>query len=265
MQYFITGADGVIGSHVVRQLAARDGAVVTVLEGDIRDRTSVHAQLAAARPDVVIHLAALVPVKEVAADPAAAYAVNVGGTLHLMEGLAGLGSRPRVFYASTSHVYAPQDEPLREDAPIGPRNLYATTKHLGECIVTGLGEALEAPTCIGRMFSFYDEAQAPAYLYPAIRKRLATEDLGAPFELFGAHAVRDLSPAADMAAYVVALVDRQAEGIVNLGSGEGIRIMDFVQAQTETPLDIVPRGSAETLVADTTRLRSLLGDEEAAG
>ena len=76
--------------------------------------------------DFVFHLAAIVPIEEVNKNPFVAFSVNVGGTLNL---LASLKPQSQIFiFASTSHVYAPQNTPIKEDDTLSPISIYGETK-----------------------------------------------------------------------------------------------------------------------------------------
>ena len=115
--------------------------------------------------------------------------------------------------------------------------------------------------CIGRIFSFYHPTQSGSFLYPSLQRRFASEDLAQPFRLFGAEDVRDLSLADDLVTHVRALMGKRATGLVNIGSGRGTKIGDFVQSLAPRRLEIInaSEGSPTSLVADTARLRQLLG------
>jgi len=117
------------------------------------------------------------------------------------------------------------------------------------------------PYCIGRIFSFYHPIQTGSFLYPSLQRRFAAEDLSQPFRLFGADDVRDLSLADDLVAHIRSLLAKQATGLVNIGSGRGTKISDFVQSLAPRRLEIVnaSEGNPTSLVADTARLRQLLG------
>jgi nucleoside-diphosphate-sugar epimerase len=175
--------------------------------------------------------------------------------------LAACERKPWLFYASSSHVYRPQPEPLREDAPVSPINPYGLSKRMGEQVVETSAGPAGLPWCVGRIFSFYHPEQTGSFLFPTLQRRFATEDLAKDFPLHGVDDVRDLSLADDLVAAIADLTERQAAGIINIGSGRGTRIADFVQSHAPQALKIVPAstGTPTSLVADTAKLRQILG------
>jgi nucleoside-diphosphate-sugar epimerase len=233
-----------LGRIAIKQLLAR-GHEVSSYAGDVCDLAALQAWAGEARADAVLHFAAVVPTQTVQADPA----------------LAAGERKPWLFYASSSHVYRPQPEPLREDAPVSPINPYGLSKRMGEQVVETSAGPAGLPWCVGRIFSFYHPEQAGSFLYPTLQRRFATEDLAQPFPLHGVDDVRDLSLADDLVAAIADLTERQAAGIINIGSGRGTRIADFVQSHAPQALKIVPAstGTPTSLVADTAKLRQILG------
>ena len=259
MRIGITGGRGTLGRILRGQLAAA-GLEGDAFAGDVCRMEELAAWLDAGRFDAVLHFAAVVPTQAVQANPARAFQVNVGGTANLVAALAALPHKPWLFYASTSHVYRPSSAPLREDARVAPVSLYGLSKRMGEQVVEASAPAAGIEWCVGRLFSFYHESQTGTFLNPTLRQRFATEDLAQPFALFGADDVRDLSPAEDLVAHILALARRRATGLVNIGSGQGTRIEDFVRSLAPRPLTIVKASAAPatSLVADVTRLRQIL-------
>ncbi len=260
MHIGITGGRGTLGKILQAQLSAA-GRTHSSFPGDVCRPEELRAWLRAGEFDAIVHFAALVPTQSVQANPARAFQVNVGGTANLVAELGALERKPWLFYASSSHVYRPQSAPIDEAAPVSPINPYGLSKRLGEQVVEASAAAAGVPACIGRIFSFYHPSQTGTFLYPALQRRFATEDLSQPFRLFGAEDVRDLSLADDLVAKVVALMAKRATGLVNIGSGRGTQISDFVQSLAPRRLQIVnaSEGPATSLVADTARLRQLLG------
>ena len=153
--YFITGAQGCIGSWIVKALVERgDTAVVfdrsddsrrlsAIIEdkdlqsvrfilGDITDEGVVLSALESSRAEHVIHLAGLqVPTCKV--DPVAGAMVNVLGTLNLFEAVKTLGIKG-VVYASSAAVYGMNDDdvPMDESAVCEPSTHYGVFKRANE-------------------------------------------------------------------------------------------------------------------------------------
>jgi len=260
MRIGLTGGRGILGRIAIKQLLSR-GHEVSSFAGDVCDLPALQAWAVEAQAEAVLHFAAVVPTQTVQADPARAFRVNVGGTANLVSALAASGRKPWLFYASSSHVYRPQPEPLREDAPVSPINPYGLSKRMGEQVVETSAGPAGLTWCVGRIFSFYHPEQTGTFLFPTLQRRFATEDLAKDFPLHGVDDVRDLSLADDLVAAIADLTERQAAGIINIGSGRGTRIADFVQSHAPKSLKIVPAstGTPTSLVADTAKLRQILG------
>lgn len=153
--YFITGAQGCIGSWIVKALAERgDNPVVfdqskdtrrltaimdeetlhgvRVVTGDITDKSTVLDALENSDANAVIHLAGLqVPTCKV--DPIAGALVNVVGTLNVFEAARTVGLRG-VVYASSAAVYGMSEDetPLDETAECEPGTHYGVFKRANE-------------------------------------------------------------------------------------------------------------------------------------
>lgn len=263
MRVFVTGLGGTVGRNVARAVAQlAPGTDLVGNRADLTDARAIREEVAEAGPiDRVIHLAAVVPVADVLADPARAFAVNVGGTINL---LWALSDQPAHFlHCSTSHVYAASPQPIVETAALAPSSLYGKSKMLAEMAVAELCEAQGRPHCIARLFSIHDPAQTGTFLRPAIERRLAEADLDAPFPLPGAQSERDFLTAAEAARLLLRLSLLTATGRVNVGSGKATTIADFVQSLSDRRVDIRPEGPADRLIADITKLEQILGEHDA--
>jgi D-erythronate 2-dehydrogenase len=160
MHVAVIGAAGMIGRKLSARLAV-DGRLgqadldrLTLLdvvepeplagwEGPLERRRadlSNPADAAAAvadRPDVVIHLAAVVS-GEAEADFEKGYRVNLDGTRNLLEAVRAMADyRPRVVFASSIAVYgAPLPEPIPDDYHLTPLTSYGTQKAIGELLLS---------------------------------------------------------------------------------------------------------------------------------
>ncbi|HJS96487.1 MAG TPA: NAD-dependent epimerase/dehydratase family protein, partial [Solirubrobacteraceae bacterium] len=147
MNCLVTGGAGFIGSHVVDALVAR-GDEVTVVDNlssgrrsnladaeacgvvlrvaDVRDSGALASIFAAARPEVVFHLAAQIDVRHSVDDPAHDADSNVLGTIRVLEASRAAGVRRVVntstgggLYGDATSIPTPEDHPIRPLAPYG--------------------------------------------------------------------------------------------------------------------------------------------------
>lgn len=148
MKAVVTGGAGFIGSHLVDALAA-SGAEVHVIDNlSAGSRARVHpsaalhvldvrspearAAIAAAKPDVVFHLAAQADVQQSILSPDLDLSVNVQGTLNVLEACREARVRKLVF-ASTSGVYGDLERELTdEEDPAEPISYYGLSKLTAE-------------------------------------------------------------------------------------------------------------------------------------
>ncbi|MFP3385951.1 NAD-dependent epimerase/dehydratase family protein [Tritonibacter sp. SIMBA_163] len=268
LRIYLTGSRGILGRHVrVALERAVPGCSVLCNSADLTDLAATSDALRAAGPlDLVVHLAALVPVDAVLANPARGYAVNTGGTINLLAALpdveAGVGGHQaaRLVHCSSGHVYAAQDRPIREDDPTVPISVYGKTKLLGEQAAREICAETGRALCVARLFSLHDPAQTGNYLRPSLERRLATADPEATFELHGAGSLRDFLTAEAAAQQLVRLALSSFDGVVNLGSGRAQTVAEFAQSLAPFPLKIKPIGTDTTLVPDVSLLNGILGE-----
>jgi len=259
----VTGSKGVIGKLVCVELTKRNLQFSTY-EDDIRNDFEFYNWLVVNNITSIIHLASKVAIKDVNENPALAYDVNVNGTIQIINAIQKINRSIRFFYASSSHVYKSSSSPIREDFEIAPLNTYGLTKYISEQLLQDYSKNNKnLKLCVGRIFSFYHDSQIEPYLYPTLKKRLSNEDLNKPFKLLGAHSVRDFLNAERVSEIVIILTLSNFEGIVNIGSGEGVMIKDFVSSLTDRKLnyDIDINDAVNYLVADTSKLKNILNND----
>ncbi|HXN25228.1 MAG TPA: NAD(P)-dependent oxidoreductase [Candidatus Dormibacteraeota bacterium] len=137
MKVMVTGSAGLFG-HALATVFGSEHTVfpLTRAMADITDAGQVRAAFAQAKPELVIHPAAIPDLDVCDADPALAYAVNVEGTRHIVEAANEINAR--VAYISSDSVFdGLKQTPYKESDPTDPRTLYGRTKLQGEDIVRG--------------------------------------------------------------------------------------------------------------------------------
>ena len=130
---WITGAGGLIGSHLVRHaaVAARTVRALTRADLDLTDRAAVAQAFREAPPAGIIHCAALSKSVACQQDPILAWAANQEVTAHL----AALAAEIPFFLLSTDMVFDGRVGNYDESAPLNPLSVYGVTKQEAERFV----------------------------------------------------------------------------------------------------------------------------------
>ena len=248
--WLVTGAAGFLGSHVVERLLSRRRPVIglddlstgnaellapfagdpllRLVRGDVRDEAAVTDLCRSARPEAVIHLAALHFIPAALRDPARTLAVNVGGTRSMLGACRAAGIA-RLWFASTADVYAPTGTAHRETDEIAPLEVYGLSKWIGEQLLRA--ESAAAPrrhVVVGRLFNLYGPRETNPHVVPEIVGQLRS---GADVLRLGdVTPTRDLVPVADAARAVVETLERSAPGVstVNVGTGVSVSVREVV-------------------------------------
>lgn len=104
--------------------------------GDVRDLAALQSAMAAARPDIVIHMAAQALVRSSYADPVSTYATNVMGTVHLFEAIRQTAGVRAVVNVTTDKCYENREWVwgYRENEPMGGHDPYSSSKACSELV-----------------------------------------------------------------------------------------------------------------------------------
>lgn len=116
---------------------------------DLRDVEAVRRVVAAARPEIVFHMAAQSLVRRGYADPAATFAVNIGGTHNVLEALKMVGTAQAIVVTTTDKVYrnSGTGRAFVETDPLGGTDPYSESKALCEMVVSGYRAQFDLAGC----------------------------------------------------------------------------------------------------------------------
>jgi nucleoside-diphosphate-sugar epimerase len=284
--YFITGAQGCIGSWIVKALTERgdkavvfdrsddsrrlsaimsddDLARVRFIMGDITDGAAVLSALIESEAKRVIHLAGL-QVPTCKADPVGGALVNVAGTLNVFEAARKIGVNG-IVYASSAAVYGMNDDDvaLDETALCEPTTHYGVFKRAneGNARVYFLDHGINS---IGlRPLTVYG-VNRDTGLTSDPTKAMKSAVLGRPFHIRFAGAT-DFQYVADTAATFIACADNKPEGthVFNL-HGETVtveRIAKFINTSANS--DLITFGGPPIPIAaamDDSAIRRLMNN-----
>ena len=266
MRALVTGGAGFIGSHIVEELL-RGGASVRVLDnfssgkranlasfqgdleiqsGDLRDDEAVKAAMRAI--DLVFHLAAFISVPQSMLEPQECFAINVAGTVTLLEAARQAGVRKVVLSSSTA-VYGNTDKfPTGEEAPLKPLSPYALSKQVNELYARLYTQTFNLPVIALRYFNVYGPRQQPDSAYaaaiPIFAHRLVH---GEPITIFGdGKQSRDFIFVKDVVrANLLASESNAAGEAFNICTGHETTLLDLLEGLSEvSPLQPTVRFEA---------------------
>jgi GDP-4-dehydro-6-deoxy-D-mannose reductase len=235
----VTGGSGFVGAALVPLLAAAGCAVACFgrrapphparhLPGDLRDGASLAAGFAAARPEVVIHLAgAAVPPPDAGARRAM-LELNVMGTEAVLAAAAGVGAQHVVVVGSAAQ-YGPLPAPrhaLTEDDPCRPVGLYGISKAAAGALALDFGRGTGLAVTLAVPFNVIGPGQA-SHMVPAtfIAQLVGAPGAGAVRIAVGdTSAERDWVDVRDVARAIVLLAARRATGPFNICTGRAVPV-----------------------------------------
>ena len=121
------------------------------VEADVRDATAIRDAVGAAKPDVLLHLAAQPFVRRSYEDPAYTWAVNVDGTINVLD-TARRAEVPVTVVVTSDKCYdnREQGRPFVEDDPMGGHDPYSSSKGAAELAVDAWRRSYDMRVATGR-------------------------------------------------------------------------------------------------------------------
>ena len=287
MRILVTGGAGFLGAALANRLV-QDGHTVLALDdltagdprrlsskvlltrGDVRDVPKLWTLLQGV--DCVYHLAARVRVPESIHYPSDYNAVNVGGTVSVMEAMRDTGVR-RVVFTSSGALYGEQaHQPVSERQLPNPNSPYGVSKVAAEYYLATLGALYAIETVSLRVFNAYGPSQdLPPSYPPVIPQLLKQAQTGGSMVIFGEGTqTRDFVFLDDVVDALVAAATATAvnRAVINVGSGRESSINDLAASVARVSGKRVSmlhnqgqEGGVSRLVADVSLARDLLGWE----
>lgn len=289
----VTGAAGFIGGHLSEALLAQGHEVVglddfssgkretaallarnerfRMMEGSIADPQAAARAIAGAT--YVFHLAALPSVPVSVNEPERTTAVNVGGTITVLEA-ARRAKVTRVVLACSCAAYGDgPEQPKHEGLLPRPGSPYAMQKIACELSAQTYSRVMGLPCVALRFFNVYGPRQDPKSDYAAAIPRFATRLLAgqSPIVFGDGLQTRDFVHVSDVVrAMTLATTAKEAPGeVINVASGRSASLLELIElirqavgpkAQGLAIEHQAPRaGDLRESSADLTRARALLG------
>lgn len=274
----VTGGCGFIGSHMVDLLVSEgfsvavidnlvggrkaniahhgDNPDVTFYEMDIRSLQAGHEAFEGAR--YVFHFAGIGDIVPSIERPVEYMAVNVQGTVNVLECAKSSGVE-KLVYAASSSCYGLADVPTREDHPIDTKYPYALSKYQGEQAVLHWHKVYDLPVNSIRIFNAYGTRSRTSGAYGAVFGVFLKQKLaGEPLTVVGdGRQSRDFLYVTDVArAFYAAAVSSTVGEIYNLGAGDPQTVNHLVSLLDSEVVQIPKRpGEPDCTWADISKIK----------
>ena len=256
----VTGCSGFLASHLLK-LLQQDGDSqlfgmtevpgftfprVEVSQVDIRRRDDVLRLLAAIRPDITFHLAAVTHVAFAWKNPALTYEVNFIGSSNLLEAVLSAAPGSRLALMSSAEVYRSDGAvAITENSPTRIQNPYALSKLAMEMLGDLYWKTHRLQVCKIRAFNFTGPGQDAKFVASDFASQIAAIEKGkqeAVIRVGNLAAVRDFSDVRDVARYVQ-VIGRHGRGgdVYNLCSGRSYsirEILDVLLSLAKLPIQV---------------------------
>lgn len=174
---FVTGATGLVGGWVVRQLLAAGADVVAlvrdwvprsemvserlidqvrVVRGDVRNQQTIERALGEYEIATVLHLAAQTTVQVANRNPVSTLDTNIRGTWALLEACRRTPTVQQIVIASSDKAYGDQEVlPYKEDAPVMGRHPYDVSKSCADLLAQMYAKSYQLPVAVTRCGNFF--------------------------------------------------------------------------------------------------------------
>jgi CDP-glucose 4,6-dehydratase len=174
---FVTGATGLVGASLVRQLLESGADVVAlirdwvpgselvgaglverinIVRGDVRDQRAMERALGEYEIETVFHLAAQTIVGVANRNPVSTLDANIRGTWALLEACRRSPTVKQIVTASSDKAYGDQKIlPYTEETPVVGRHPYDVSKSCADLIAQMYARSYGLPVCVTRCGNFF--------------------------------------------------------------------------------------------------------------
>ena len=292
---FVAGGAGYIGSACTEYLLDK-GYAVTVFDdlitghrsavdpraefvkGNLEDRDTLIPLVRDGKYDAIMHFAAFSLVGESMTDPGKYFRNNLANAINLADAAVAGNVRSFVFSSTAATFGQPETSPIRENDRQVPINPYGESKLCFEKVLHWYHEihglqyaALRYFNAAGATGKYGEDHRPESHLIPIILqvaqgKREKIMVYGNDYDTPDGSCIRDYIHILDLAQAHELAMSAPESGHYNLGTGNGLSVMEIIEAARKVtghaiPCEIAPRrpGDPARLVACSDRARQMLG------
>lgn len=243
----VTGANGFVGQHLVKELSENGATVVGVgghqAPSSESSYLSEYIELDLSQPEeakrinfdgveAIVHLAGLAAVGPSFDDPMLYITVNIGIEVNLLEAALQQDVKPRVLVISSGNLYDPQAAvPFTEESPVDPSSPYAVSK-IGQEQMGHYYAKRGFEHIVARPFNHIGPGQGPGFIVPDLAKQIIDVEKGLATEILVGNldAQRDYTDVRDITRAYRLLLEKGRPGeTYNISSGKPLSGHDILK------------------------------------
>ena len=240
----ITGADGFIGSHLIKKLISSEADITAlVLSENLKNLNSIKNkikfvyeditkkeiidEIIKINPEFIFHFAALTKtdnypnIREI-------LETNIMSTINIAEAAIRLKKLKRLIFSSTYLVYEDSVELLKENNNLNPKSSYAISKYTSEKILQKYSTKHKLPLIITRLFNVYGENNINNVIFLFAKSSLKNKEIYIDGD---GEQLRDFIYIDDVieALLLITQNNKKSNTVINVGSGEYIKIKELAE------------------------------------
>lgn len=253
MRILITGANGFVGQHLIHELLlhkhepiafdlsfkARRSLGYKTFVGDIRNADLLKRIISRSHPDACVHLGALTFVPKSWADPGETFAVNLMGTVNLLNAARAATSSLRLLVISSSEIYGwhRQQRLTVEENGINPDNPYAVSKAAADLMTLAYAHQYGMQAMTARPSNHIGPGQSPRFVVASFAQQLlaiSRKQAPAVINVGNLESKRDFTDVRDIVRAYRLLIEKGRPGqAYNIASGREITIRSILEKLME--------------------------------
>ena len=268
MKVLITGITGMVGSHLADYITENHQDVevfglvrwrspldniqgclnnITLVQGELRDLSSMIQVINKVRPDKIFHLGAQSFVPTSYHSPGDTFAVNINGSVNLLDAVRNIGIDPMIHMCSSAEVYGQVDEtmvPITENTPFNPASPYAVSKVGQDLLGRQYYITYGMKIIRSRMFTHSGPRRGDFFAESSFAKQIAEIELGVipnPVKVGNFESVRTYADVRDAVRAYWALLEYCTPGdVYNIGGERTLRIgevFSILKAFSKVPIE----------------------------
>lgn len=296
MKILVTGGAGYIGSHTVRMLLERGHDVIVIdnlekgfkealppfvefYQASLSDEMVLNNIFSKHKIDVVLHFADYTEIEMSMKYPTLFFKNNVSEGFSLLKCMKDHKVN-KIIFSSSASVYKTSNQPIPEDFPKKPNNIYGISKHIFEQILKSFEHfginsiSLRYFNACGAAYGIGESHRPETHLIPiilqvALGQRDKIKIFGNDYPTHDGTCIRDYIHVIDLAQAHILAMDALCNGktgAYNVGLGKGYSVKEIIETCREVtghqiPTEVAPRraGDPPALVASSEKIRNELG------